>query len=356
MRRIPLPSATDEVAQIRDVLRSSYYRDVSPEVLALPTTERILKALDDPYTEYLSPERYTKLEDSLQEQYFGVGLTVATTEDGLIVTASLRGPARAAGIRPGDVIVAINGKPASSLGVDGALSLIAGGEEGSVLNLTVRRPGAHKSIRFSVVRRNIPLPVVRSRMLRLHDHRIGYIRLFSFGKNASLRVTEVTRSLDDAGAEGLVLDLRGNPGGLLTQAINVASVYLKHGVVCSTAGEHAPRHVYTTTGGLVDAKHPLVVLVDDHTASAAEIVAAALRDHHRARIVGLQTYGKATVQAVMPLVDGGALRLTTATYATPSGADIGGAGVHPDVKTVDDPLTKPDEAVRTAEKVLLARL
>jgi carboxyl-terminal processing protease len=345
-----------EIAQIRDVLRSYYYRPIPPEVLALPTAPQILKALGDPYTEYLTPERYGELQDSLQERYFGVGLTVTTAEEGLMVTASLRGPAREAGIRPGDLIISINGRPASSLGLEGALSLIAGGDEGSVLNLTVRRPGAEKSMRFRVVRRHIRLPVLRSRMLRYHGFEIGYIRLFSFGRDAGLRVGEATAALDDAGARAIVLDLRGNPGGLLTQAIDVASVYLKAGVICSTQGASTASHVYTTSGIAVDPKAPLVVLVDEHTASAAEIVAAALQDHGRAEIVGTRTYGKATVQAVMPLIDGGALRLTTATYVTPSGAYIGGQGVRPDLERADNPLTGVDEALRAAEKLLLGRL
>jgi len=345
-----------ELEQVRDVLRSSYYREIQPDVLARPTISGILAALKDPYTEYLSPDNYRQLQDSLDEQYFGVGLSVTTADNGLMVTASLRGPARAAGIRPGDIIIRINGRPARALGLDGALALIADGEEGSVLDLTVRRPGTHKSIRFSVVRRNIPLPVVRAHMIHTHGHRIGYIRLFSFGKDAATRVGDVTSRLDKAGAEGIVLDLRGNPGGLLTQAVDVASLYLRHGVICSTQGANTPRHVYTATGDVIDAKRPLVVLVDEHTASAAEIVAAALRDHRRAKIVGVRTYGKATVQAVMPLLDGGALRLTTATYETASGAYIGGAGVRPDIKTEDDPVTPRDEAMLVAEKALLPRL
>jgi carboxyl-terminal processing protease len=347
---------SDEVEQVRQVLQESYYRPIAPEVLGLPTVATILEALRDPYTEYLSPESYEKLQARLQQHYFGVGLTVTPAEDGLMVTSSLRGPAREAGIRPGDVIVAIDGRPAGRLGLEGALSLITTGEGGSVVNITVRRPSSPRAMTFSVVRSNVALPILRSRMIRTHGHRIGYIRLFSFGSNASKRVERVTKALDQAGADGIVIDLRGNPGGLLTQAISVTSVFVKHGVVCSTEGQNQARRVYTVTGNAVEAQRPLAVLVDDHTASAAEILAAALASHRRATLVGLKTYGKATVQSIVPLPDGGALRLTTATYVTPSGEDIGGVGIKPAVKAVDDPLTKPDEAVIAAEKVLLRRL
>lgn len=344
----------ERTAEVRELLRTMYYRPVAPAVLALPTISTMLRALGDPYTEYLGPERYRQLQDTLEERYFGVGLTVTTADEGLMVTASLRGPAREAGIRPGDVIISINGRPATSLGLEGALSLIAGGE-GSVLNLTVRRPGADRSMRFRVVRRDIPLPVLEARMLRYRGVKIGYLRLFSFGRSAGAKVGKATAALDAAGAKGFVLDLRGNPGGLLTEAIEVASVYLKSGVVCSTQGANAPSRTYRTTGVPVDARSPLVVLVDEHTASASEIVAAALRDHHRATIVGTRTYGKATVQAVMPLVDGGALRLTTAAYVTPSGAYIGGEGLRPDVRRADDPLTRVDEGLRAAERAVVGR-
>lgn len=353
----PLPPQQPPLAldQVRDALATAYYRHVSPLLLARPTIPLILQGLDDPYTEYLTPREYEILEERLTRKYFGVGLTVSPAEDGLIVTSSLKGPARQAGIRRGDVIVSINGQPAAALGFDQAVSLISG-EAGTVVNLTVRRPGEDRAIEFQIVREPVALPVVKSRIRTVLERRIGYIRLLGFSEGAAERVALATKGLVAAEAEGLVLDLRGNPGGLLAQAIRVASLYLESGVVCSTEGVNQEQRVYTVGGHPLETELPLVVLVDDGTASAAEIVAAALRDNERAAVVGVRTYGKATVQSIFPLSNGAALRLTTSSYLTPAGRSIGGTGIKPKKRAIDDPRTRPDEALIAAEKVLLKRL
>ena len=165
-----------------------------------------------------------------------------------------------------------------------------------------------------------------------------------------------TSRLVERGAEAILLDLRGDPGGYLIQAVRVSSLFLKKGVVCSTRGLNQPEHLYRATGGWVDAHRPMVVLVDHGTGSAAEIVAGAIRDSGRGIVVGQRTYGKATVQSLITLTNGGALKLTTATYRTPSGDRIGGKGIRPKVKAVDDPITRSDEAIVVAEKALVGQL
>ena len=191
-------------------------------------------------------------------------------------------------------------------------------EEGTVVHLTVRREGEKRPIRFTVMRREIDFPAVRSRMLKTAGHRLGYIRVLSFRDDVATRVAAATRRLVARGAEGFVLDLRGDPGGLLSQAVELTSVFLERGRVCSTSGLHKTLS-YFVTGAAVEAKRPLAVLVDRATASAAEIVAAALGDNGRAMLVGRRTYGKASVQTLLELSNGGALKLTTATYLTPPG-------------------------------------
>jgi carboxyl-terminal processing protease len=160
----------------------------------------------------------------------------------------------------------------------------------------------------------------------------------------------------DEGAEALILDLRGNPGGLLAQAIRVTSLYLESGEVGSTAGANQEERILTVGGAPVETELPMAVLVDDHTASAAEIVAAALRDNHRAVVVGLRTYGKTTVQSLFPLSNGAALRLTTASYLTPSGRSLAGRGLKPKIRAFDDLRTRADEGVVAAAHVLVERL
>lgn len=353
----PTPPARPPLAleQVRLALAQAYYHHVSPLVLAKPSIPAILKALDDPYTEYLTPESYGALQQKVSRQYFGVGLRVGPGNGGLIVTSSLNGPARDAGILPGDVIVSIDGQAAGEIPFDRSLALIKG-EEGTTVKLTVKRPGEKQAMRFEVVRQRIAVPAVRSRLIKTGGHRIGYVRLIAFSGDASTRVEEAVEKLADHGADAMILDLRGDPGGYLVQAIRVASLFLEKGVVCSTSGVNQPERVYRVSGAAIESDRPLAVLVDGRTGSAAEILAGALRDNDRATIVGRRTYGKATVQSLIALSNGGALKLTTATYRTPNGSNIGGRGLKPKVKTQDDPATRPDEAIVAAEHVLLEHL
>lgn len=354
---VPEPPAQPPAAieQVRLALAQAYYRHVSPATLVRPSIPLILDALGDPYTEYLSPPEYDLLQERLSHRYFGVGLRVDRADSGLLVTGSPAGPAREAGIRPGDIIVSIDGTPASGIPFDRSLALIKG-EEGTVVELEVLRKGEKSGLQFSVVRKPIQVRSVRARVFSSAGHRVGYVRIDSFLGNTAERVVAATERLVAQGAEGLIVDLRGDPGGYLTQAIRVASLFLPGGIVCSTTGVNQAARDYTVSGAPVETKRPIVVLVDRHSASAAEIVAGALKDHGRATIVGRRTYGKATVQSLIALSNGGALKLTTAAYRTPNGTSIGGRGIRPNVKASDDPATRPDEAVAAAAAVLAAKL
>jgi carboxyl-terminal processing protease len=351
----PAPGPPRALEQVRLALAQAYYRHVSPLVLANDSIAGILKTLDDPYTEYLRPSEYEALQERVTRRYSGVGLTVGPGKGGLVVTSSEGGPAWEAGIRPGDVIVSIDGQAAGELPFDQSLALIKG-TVGTTVRLSVKRPGEREVMRFEVVRQRIVIPAVRSRMISMAGRRIGYLRLLAFPGDAAARLQDATERLIDRRAEGFILDLRGDPGGYLVQAVRVASLFLDKGVVCSTSGVNQPERVYTVSGAAIETKRPLVVLVDHDTGSAAEIVAGALRDDGRALLVGRRTYGKATVQSLIALSNGGALKLTTATYRTPSGSSIGGKGLKPKVKASDNPETRPDEAVVVAGQVLLERL
>lgn len=350
----PAASPPPALEQVRRALATAYYRHVSATLLSLPTIDEMLEELGDPYTEYLTPEEYAKLQGRLARSYSGVGLTVSPAEAGLMVTSSLSGPAREAGIRPGDIIVSIDGRPAASIGFERAVQLMVG-EEGTLVHLTVRRPGSGDSIAFTVVRRPVSPTTVKARLMRTGGHGIGYLRLLAFSEHADERLQRATERLEKQGAEALILDLRGNPGGLLAQAIRVSSLYLESGNVGSTAGANQEERRLIVGGAPVEPDLPMAVLVDDHTASAAEIVAAALRDNHRAVIVGVRTYGKLTVQSLFPLSNGAALRLTTASYLTPAGKSLAGRGLKPGVRALDDIRTRPDEAVAAAAHALIER-
>ncbi|HWM14241.1 MAG TPA: S41 family peptidase [Gaiellaceae bacterium] len=338
------------VDEVRAELTSAYYRWIEPDVLRLETVDEIVAGLEDPHTDYLTPAEYESIRETTEGTYSGIGLTVGPARRGLLVTSALRGPARAAGIRKGDVIVGIDGERAGALPFDRSLALIKG-ETGTLVHLTVRRPQKGR-IDFTVMRQDIDVPPISARMLKMGKTKIAYVRVFGFPDGAAERIERATTRLVEQGARGAVVDLRDNPGGLFSQAVSSASIYLEDGIVCRTDGVHEEAQTFTVTGEATHPELPLVVLVNGGSASAAEILAGALYDYDRATLVGERTYGKASVQTIAPLRNGGALKLTTAKYVTPAGADITGRGIHPGIVAVDDPLTEPDEALLIARRTL----
>jgi carboxyl-terminal processing protease len=351
---IPRPELKRPVAlvdQVRTELEEEYYRWIDPAVLDEPTVDGIIERLGDPHTDYLTPAEFQAITERTEGTYSGIGLTVGPSGAGLVVTSAFRGPARAAGIRKGDVIVRIDGKPAGRMPFERSLALIKG-EKGTMVELTVRRPKAG-AIRFQVVRQQIDVPPIQTRLLEARDTKVGYVRILSFPEGAAARLERVTGRLVELGAAGVIVDVRDNPGGLLSEAVATVSVFLQEGVVCKTDGAHQDYQSYLVSGDAAYPELPLVVLVDAGSASAAEIVAAALAENGRARLVGDRTFGKASVQAIEPLANGGALKLTTAKYVTPSGVDISRNGLQPKLKAIDDPLTSRDEALGRAQQVAL---
>ena len=351
----PAPVRTDRperlLDEVRAELNSSYYRWIDPDILQRRTVEGILGGLEDPHTDLLTDSEYESLRNDTEGTYSGIGLTVGPGRSGLVVTSAAPGPAREAGIRKGDVIVRVGDKQVRGLPFEHALALIKG-DAGTVVTVTVKRPGRKKPLEFAIVRREIEVPPISFRLISAEKEKLAYIRVFSFPAGTAERIKQATSQLVEQNVSGAIIDLRDNPGGLLSQAVDVASLYIENGIVCRTDGLHEEEHEYRVTGVATHPGLPLVVLVNGGSASAAEIVAGALVDHNRATLVGERTYGKASVQTIAPLQGGGALKLTTAKYLTPAGADITGVGLEPSVVAADDPLTQRDEGLRIARRTL----
>ena len=344
-RAVAAPPLVDRV---RSALAGSYYRPVPERVLRLGNVRQMISALGDPYTAYLGPATYRLVRQETASTYTGIGAGVLPSGHGFVVVSLRDGPARQAGIRVGDTIIGIDGIRASKLGMAHATARIVGPAGTHVDLVLVRR---NRVLRLRVTRGLIHAPPVHTRLVSFAGRRYGVVQVSAFSVGTSVLLRRSLAMLERQGVSGIALDLREDPGGLLTQAVNVASLFIDHGVVVSLHGAHQPRQVLHAIPGMATTL-PLVVVVDRYTASAAEVLAAALRDNRRATIVGERTFGKALVQVFDPLGNGAALELSVARYSTPSGADIAGIGLAPQIAARDDPGTPEDEALATALRVL----
>lgn len=347
-------SGEDLPSQVLEVLRREYYRDLDEDELEQASVEAMIAALDDPYTAYLDAEELAALDFHQDGAYVGVGIQVAARERAVVITRVYPdSPASRAGILAGDRIVSVEGFPARGESLDAVVGLIRG-PEGSEVELAVRT-GAGEPRELTMTRGRVLIPPVQSRVIERAGERVGYLKLERFTRGAAEALRGRTRDLLDEDVDGLVLDLRQDPGGLVNEAVGVAAVFLPDGsAVVTTEGRSQPRRTLRTSADPVaGGALPLVVLVDRNSASSSEIVAGALRDGDRARLVGEPTFGKALVQSTWLLRDGGALRLTTARYLTPDGFDLAERGLPPDVRSVDDPDTPADEALDAALADLL---
>jgi carboxyl-terminal processing protease len=337
-------------AEVLQALQQSYYLPINSAVLRQPNVNRVLKALNDPYTSYLSPHAYQLVVTEEQSRYVGVGMAVTDAKGGLIVTATLPGmPAEQAGIRAGDLITWIGTQHLAGLRYGRAVGLLHGPVGSRVTMVVTHKGGTPETLR--VERAAVDLPNVYARTIRFHGHEYAYLRMPGFVQGVGQRIREIAQRASSNHRAGLILDLRGNVGGLLDEAVQVADVFQRNGVVVSTHGLHEPLHVYSADDQAVG-NLPVAVLVDSSTASAAEVVAGALQRAHRATIVGTRSFGKGTVQAVRPLQGGGALKLTVAVFSLAGGERVNRRGIKPDVHAVDRASTRVDEVVRRALQVL----
>lgn len=315
---------------ILSIVRKNYVEEVDTKNLVNGAINGMLTSLD-PHSAYLTPELYKDLQMDTQGRFGGLGIEITVKGGVLTVVSPIEDtPAFKAGIKPGDMIFKIEDEFTKDMTLVDAVKKMRG-PKGTKINLSIKREGVPELIDFTLMRDTIRVQSVRSRQL---ESGYGYVRLAQFQERSDRDVQKALEKLaaEKGGLKGLVLDLRNNPGGLLTQAVRVSDLFLDSGLIVYTEGRiEAQKQKYFAQkeGSWMD--FPVVVLVNGGSASASEIVAGALQDHKRAVVLGTKTFGKGSVQTILPLDDNSALRLTTARYFTPSGRSIQATGIVPDI-------------------------
>jgi carboxyl-terminal processing protease len=336
-----------------DQIADNYYEPVDRDKLLDAGLDAGVKSLDDRFSTYFDPEQYQSFQEATEGAFEGVGMSVNQVDRGLrVLTVYDDSPAQRGGIAKGDLIVSVDGKSLAGRTSQEATTRIKG-PAGTEVTLGVIR-GGKPARDVTLERARVDVPAVEAEMRTVGDRKIAHVRLAGFTSGAHGQVREAVDKLLDQGAEGVVLDLRDNGGGLLNEAVLTSSIFVGDGTIVSTKGLHRPRRVFEAEGTPIDRDIPVVVLVNENSASASEIVTGALQDRGRAEVVGETTFGKGVFQEIRRLSNGGALDITVGEYFTPDGRNLGGKGVEPDVEAVDDPKTKRDEGLQEALEVVAA--
>jgi carboxyl-terminal processing protease len=347
-------------AEAAEAIEGNYYRPVGQTELGNASLQGMVRELrkhhHDRFTEYFSPQSLAGFNEQIEGHFSGIGLSVVPAKRGLRVAQVFPGsPAAEAGIEPGEIVVSVDGESIAGESSAEATAKIKG-PEGTAVTIGVLDPKRRRVRKLKLTRAEVELPNVSSRVREVDGRKLGYIRLLTFSEGVHAQLADAVRKVEREGAAGIVLDLRDNPGGLLEEAVLCASVFLPKGeVVVSTDSRTEGHSVHETVGGNLPAR-PLAVLINRGTASAAEILTAALHDDGNATVVGTRSYGKGVFQEETGLANGGALKLTVGEYFTPKGVNLArSGGIHPEVKVEDDPRTKVDEAIQRAFEVLARR-
>jgi carboxyl-terminal processing protease len=344
-------------AELIDSIEDNYYKPVHEGRLDDASLKGIVESLGDPYSHYLTPKEARQFTEDVSGHFEGVGMNVEQDRRGLKVLRVFDGsPAEEARIRRGDFILGVNGRSIAGVNSEVATSRIKG-PAGTTVELRVFTPGDDGDRTVKVKRERIEVPVARGRLMERDGHRIGVAELLGFSDGAHALLSREIKRLRGRGAEAIVLDLRGNGGGLLLEAVAVSSLFIEDGEIVSVRGRHRAERTHDAEGdAILPEDVPLVTLVDGGSASASEIVTGALRDRDRATVVGTYTFGKGLVQEVEHLSNGGVLDLTVANYYLPNGETISSKGIKPQVRAVDNPDTDRDEALPVALDTLVRKL
>ena len=320
----------DLFGEVLEKINEEYVEEVDQSDTMDAAINGVLQSLD-PYSSYMSPKNLEEMQTETKGEFGGLGIEVGMEAGVVKVISPLdNSPAEREGVKAGDYIVKINDTQVQGKTLNEAVELMRG-PVGSTLEITVRRVGLRKSLVFNITREIIQVASVKSEVL---DEKIGYLRLTSFNENSDDQIKKKIKEFKkNKKIEGYILDLRNNPGGLLSEAISVSDSFLELGEIVSTRGRNGndSTHHYSRPGDIINGL-PLVVLINSGSASASEIVAGALKDHKRAVLLGTRSFGKGSVQTVIPLPGHGAMRLTTARYYTPSGISIQAKGISPDIE------------------------
>ena len=339
-------------AEVVDMIKDNFYRPVDDEKLDEASLKGIVESLGDEYSHYLTPREAEQFRESVSGEFEGVGMNVEEDRRGLKVLRVFDGsPADEAGIREGDLILAVDGRSIAGVNSEVATGRIKG-PSGTTVKLEVLTPGDERSRTETVERARIQVPVATGRIVERGGRKRAVVELLGFSSGAPGRLRRQVDEVLERGAEGIVLDLRGNGGGLLSEAVLVSSIFVEAGEIVSVRGRARPKRVEDAEGDAIDEDVPVAVLVDGGSASASEIVTGALRDRGRATVVGTRTFGKGLVQEVEQLSNGGVLDLTVARYYLPGGETIERSGIKPQVRARDDADTDRDEALHVALDVL----
>lgn len=318
---------TRVVGEAIERIASDYYRPVTKSKLTNGSIMGAVASLGDRFSHYLSPREFREFNEP--PSFTGIGVSVGPDRRGLRVSRVFdSSPAARAGLRAGDLVVLVNGRKLAGISAEAAIALIKGPPGTDVkLGIEQRRSGHTVLNTVTLTRATISEPVVASLTKTVHADKLGVVALATFSPGAHGEVREGVEHELHGGARGIVLDLRANGGGLVEEARLIASIFIQKGTIVSTRGRKVPSQTLTAAGDAISAKIPVVVLVDKNTASASEIVTAALQDHRRATVVGTHTFGKGVFQEEEPLSNGGALDITVGEYFTPNGRNLGGGGV-----------------------------
>ena len=321
----------DLFGEVLENVKKDYVDDINQSELMESAINGVLQSLD-PYSAYMSPELFKEMQTDTKGEFGGLGIEIGMEAGVVKVISPIDDtPAAKAGIKAGDYIVKIGNEQVQGKSLLEAVKLMRG-PVGTAIELTVRRKNVKKPLEFKIVRKIIEVKSVSSRIIG-KEKNLGYIRLKSFNENSDKQFLKSVKQFErNSKIKGYVLDLRNNPGGLLTQAINITDFFLEDGEIVSTRGRKVSetRKFFARKGDEIKGK-PIIVLINNGSASASEIFAGALKDHKRAIILGESSYGKGSVQSIIPLRNGGGMRLTISKYYLPSGKSISEVGVTPDI-------------------------
>ena len=350
-----LPPEFERLLEVWELMQREHIKggELDAQAMSDGAIKGMLEALDDPYAAFFSPEQYKVANQDLKGFFEGIGAQVGIRNGYITILAPMPGtPAERAGILPGDVILEIEGESTEGISLLEAVNLIRG-PKGTVVTLLILHEDAGPPVSIPITRGVIPLTSVRFTM---EDGGIGHLRVFNFANNTNDEILAALRQFEDSQGEGLVLDLRNNPGGLLSTVVDVTSQFLEDGLVLYQVDARGNRTDWGVKAGGRAKDIPMVVLVNEFSASASEVFAGAMIDHKRATVIGTATFGKGSVNNLWPLTDGSGVNFTIAHWFTPNGTLIEGAGITPDVVLEDVPDDSGDIGLDRAVEILQEQL